>query len=93
MQILHPFTGSVQQYCREVSDPDRFRPDHCPQCEAHRPLAAHGFYSRTLVDVEFDELDPHTPVPVPLLPAHGIATAGVCFAVSAFQDRGDRAVS
>lgn len=55
MQILHPFIGSVQQYCREVSDPDRFRPDHCPQCEAHRPLAAHGFYCRTLVDVDFDE--------------------------------------
>jgi hypothetical protein len=55
VQILHPFVGSVQQYCKELSDPDRFRPDHCPQCEVHRPLTAHGFYSRTLVDVEFDE--------------------------------------
>ena len=30
------------------------RPDHCPQCETHRPLRAHGFYTRTLVDVAFD---------------------------------------
>jgi transposase-like protein len=54
MQILHPFVGSVQQYFAEIADPDRYRPDHCPQCEAHHPLTAHGFYSRTLVDVSFD---------------------------------------
>ena len=54
MQILHPFVGSVQQYFEEITDPDRYRPDHCPQCEADRPLRAHGFYSRTLVDVAFD---------------------------------------
>jgi hypothetical protein len=30
--------GSVQQYVEEIADPDRYRPDHCPQCEAHRPL-------------------------------------------------------
>ena len=54
MQILHPFVGSVQQYFQEIADPDRYRPDHCPLCENHRPLTAHGFYSRTLVDVSFD---------------------------------------
>lgn len=54
MQILHPFVGSVQQYALDISDPDRYRPDHCPQCEAQRPLAAHGFYRRTLVDETFD---------------------------------------
>ncbi len=54
MQILHPFAGSIQQYTEEISDPDRYRPDHCPQCEAQHPLTAHGFYRRTLVDVEFD---------------------------------------
>jgi hypothetical protein len=54
MQILHPFAGSIQQYTAEISDPDRYRPDRCPQCEAGQPLIAHGFYSRTLVDVEFD---------------------------------------
>jgi hypothetical protein len=46
--------GSVQQYLNELADPDRYRPDHCPQCEAASPLTAHGFYSRTLVDAAFD---------------------------------------
>jgi len=55
VQILHPFVGSIQQYSKEISDPDRYRPDRCPQCETHRPMTAHGFYSRTLVDVDFDE--------------------------------------
>jgi transposase-like protein len=54
MQILHPFPGSVQQYDAELSDPERHRPSHCPQCEAKRPLTAHGFYCRTLEDVDFD---------------------------------------
>ena len=54
VQILHPFAGSVRQYCEAVCDPDRYRPTSCPQCEAHRPLTAHGFYSRTFVDAEFD---------------------------------------
>ena len=54
MQILHPFAGSIQEYLEVLSDPDRFRPDHCPQCEAKKPLMAHGFYCRTLVDLGFD---------------------------------------
>ena len=54
MQILHPFTGSVQQYSEQLSDPDRYRPEYCPQCQAKRPLTAHGFYTRTLIDVAFD---------------------------------------
>lgn len=54
MQILHPFTGSIQQYAEEISDPDRYRPGRCPQCAAPHPLTAHGFYRRTLVDVRFD---------------------------------------
>ena len=54
MQILHPFAGSIQQYETEISDPDRYRPDHCPQCEVQQPLTAHGFYRRTLVDAGFD---------------------------------------
>src|SRR5215472_11371316 len=54
MQILHRFAGSIQRYSEELSDPDRYRPDHCPQCEARRPLRAHGFYTRTLVDIAFD---------------------------------------
>ena len=54
LQILHPFRGSLQRYSEEISDPDRHRPDHCPQCEARHPLMAHGFYSRTLVAADFD---------------------------------------
>jgi hypothetical protein len=54
VQILHLFAGSIQQYTEEISDPDRYRPDHCPQCEAGQPLIAHGFYRRTVVDAEFD---------------------------------------
>ena len=50
MQILHPFTGSVQQYLEQLADPDRHRPAHCPQCQAKHPLTAHGFYTRTIVD-------------------------------------------
>jgi transposase-like protein len=59
MQILHPFAGSVQQYIEQLSDPDRYRPGHCPQCQVKRPLTAHGFYTRTLIDTDFDG-----PIPV-----------------------------
>ena len=54
MQILHPFSGSVPQYEQEISCPDRYRPNHCPQCETQEPLLGHGFYSRTLVDGAWD---------------------------------------
>src|SRR5262245_1141441 len=54
VQILHRLAGSIQRYAEELSDPDRYRPDHCPQYETHRPLRAHGFYTRTLVDIAFD---------------------------------------
>jgi hypothetical protein len=56
VQILHPFAGAIQQYSQQLSDPDRFRPSRCPLCHAKCPLVAHGFYSRTLVDVDFDGL-------------------------------------
>jgi len=54
MQILHPFSGSVQQYLEQLSDPGQFRPAHCPQCQAKQPLIAHGFYTRTIADATFD---------------------------------------
>src|ERR1700676_1465695 len=54
MQILHPFAGSVQQYTAQLSDPDCYRPCHCPQCHTKHPLTAHGFYTRTLIDAAFD---------------------------------------
>jgi Domain of unknown function (DUF6431) len=58
MQILLCFCGSIQQYLQEILDPDRHRLDSCPQCDAKCPLMAHGFYSRTLVDVGFDDVIP-----------------------------------
>jgi len=54
MQMLHPCRGSIQQYEQELSDPDRYRPDRCPLCHTPDPLRAHGFYCRTLVDVQYD---------------------------------------
>jgi hypothetical protein len=54
VQILHPFAGSIQEYDQEIADPSRYRPDHCPQCQATQGLTAHGFYRRTLVDAGFD---------------------------------------
>lgn len=54
MQILHPFRGSIQQYEQELFNPDHYRPVPCPPCHAPDPLRAHGFYCRTLVDVNYD---------------------------------------
>ena len=54
MQSLHPFRGSIEEYLQELSDPDRYRLDHCPLCHSPEPLRAHGFYSRTVVDVQYD---------------------------------------
>lgn len=55
MQILHPFHGSVQQYLDQLSDAQTPRPARCPMCEANRPLTAHGFYQRTLTDLDHDD--------------------------------------
>src|ERR1051325_8195653 len=54
MQILHPFAGSIQHYIEQLSAPDRYRPGYCPQCQAKQRLTAHGFYTRTLIDTDFD---------------------------------------
>jgi len=54
MQILHRFSGSIQQYSEEISGPHRYRPEICPQCQARCSLTAHGFYCRSLVDVGFE---------------------------------------
>jgi hypothetical protein len=54
MQILHPFSGTVQQYLEQLADPDSFRPSACLHCEAKGTLRAHGFYRRSVVDVVFD---------------------------------------
>jgi hypothetical protein len=57
MQMLYPFSGSIQQYIERVSsweEANRCRPARCPQCESKQPLVCHGFYKRTVVDVAFD---------------------------------------
>jgi transposase-like protein len=54
MQMLHPYSGSIQQYMEVIGDPNGGRPCSCPQCGAKSPLTAHGFYSRTIVDEAFD---------------------------------------
>jgi transposase-like protein len=54
MQMLHPFAGSVEEYAEQLANPDHHRPRACPQCQARHPLSAHGFYTRTLIDVAFD---------------------------------------
>jgi len=45
--------GPMQQYLDQLDDFETHRPDHCPQCQAKRPLTAHGFYTRTLADGAF----------------------------------------
>ena len=52
--MLHPHSGSIQQYIEVVHDPNQGRPSSCPQCLIKEPLMAHGFYSRTIVDEAFD---------------------------------------
>ena len=54
MQILHPFAGSVQDYLAQLEDFETPRPRSCPQCQADQPLAAHGFYTRTIVEANYD---------------------------------------
>lgn len=54
MQILHPLSGSLQDYLDALEDPHRWRPTKCPQCNGWECLSAHGFYERTVVDLAFD---------------------------------------
>jgi len=57
MQMLHPLAGSVQQYIecmQRGEDLVRYCPKICPLCHNKQTLISHGFYSRTVVDVELD---------------------------------------
>jgi Domain of unknown function (DUF6431) len=57
MQMLHRIVASIQHYVHDIrsrSAAARYRPQHCPMCGTRHPLRAHGFYTRTLVDVKFD---------------------------------------
>ena len=73
----------------EFSDADRCQRDHCPQCEAHRPLRR---MASTRARWEASHLTARSAsaVPVPLLQADDITAARVCLAVSAVRNRGDR---
>jgi hypothetical protein len=53
MQILYPFSGSIQQYNEQHVD-HRHRPCSCVLCGARKPLRAHGYYWRTVSDENFD---------------------------------------
>ncbi len=57
MQMLYPFRGSIQQYIEgigSIEEANRCRPASCPQCESKQPLVCHGFYRRTVVELEWD---------------------------------------
>lgn len=61
MQILHRTVGSIQQYVRDVKESsaaDRYRLGRCPLCQTRSCLLAHGFYYRTLVQIDFDDWIP-----------------------------------
>jgi transposase-like protein len=57
MQMLYPVDVPIQHYIKrvqEVEEVNRCCPEECPQCEAKDRMRAHGFYSRTIVDDDFD---------------------------------------
>jgi transposase-like protein len=57
MQMLYAFSSSIQQYIERIGSREqvnRCRPANCPQCESKQPLVSHGFYKRTVVDVDTD---------------------------------------
>ena len=57
MQMLYPVQVPIQHYIKRVhegEEVDRCCPAECPQCEAKDRMKAHGFYSRTIVDDDFD---------------------------------------
>lgn len=58
MQMLHRFFATIHEYVQNIpsrSAASRYRPQLCPMCQKRCPLRAHGFYYRTLVEVEFDQ--------------------------------------
>jgi hypothetical protein len=56
MQILYPFTGSIQQYNEQCADFNCHRLCSCALCGAKNHLRAHGFYWRTVSSPDFDGL-------------------------------------
>jgi hypothetical protein len=61
MQMLQRISFAIQDYVQDIrsrSAASRYRLQSCPMCDRHSRLRAHGFYYRTLVDVEFDGVIP-----------------------------------
>jgi len=57
MQMLYRFRGSIQQYIEgvgSIEEANRCRPGSCPQCKSKQPLVCHGFYKRTVVELEWE---------------------------------------
>jgi len=54
MQILYPFTGSIQQYNERCADFNCHRPCSCAFCGTKKHLRAHGFYWRTVSSPDFE---------------------------------------
>ena len=57
MQMLYPFSGTIQQYIERVEsreEANRCRPEGCPQCKSKHGMVCHGFYKRTVVDLGCD---------------------------------------
>jgi transposase-like protein len=57
MQMLYPLRGSIQQYIEcigSIQEANRCRPAICPQCESKQRLVCHGFYKRTVVELDWD---------------------------------------
>jgi len=57
MQMLYRFSGSIQQYIEHVESDEaakRCRPASCPQCESKHALVCHGFYKRSVADIDSD---------------------------------------
>src|SRR3989442_11666227 len=57
MQMLYRFSGSIQQYIEQIRSDEEAngtRPTRCPQCESKQALVCHGFYKRTVTDVDCD---------------------------------------
>jgi hypothetical protein len=70
MQMLHSFAGPIQRYFDEIADPDRHRPDHCPQCEARhdnqeqwRALFSRPTTDRASLATSLTLIGPLTPAP------------------------------
>jgi hypothetical protein len=54
MQILYPFTGSIQQYNEQCANSNRLC--SCTLCGTKKHLRAHGFYWRTVSSPDFEGL-------------------------------------